>query len=236
MTNGILDSSQKIVTNGLVLNYDIAQLRSYPTTGILTTDLSGNGNNGTLINGVGFNSTNGGNLQFDGVNDYVNCGTVNGLGSNPLLPFSVSIWIKKNQNKLVSAFEKYQGGLPSGVWGWSVRLDQPNTNDVFLYLNKSQIAGTSIIATNVLSLNTWVNITFTYDGSFGYLYINGIFKASGATVGGTVSARNLTLGILSENNSLSLNGNIGNVLGYTKTLSEIEISQNFNANKSRYGL
>jgi hypothetical protein len=33
--------------------------------------LSGNGNNGTLVNGVGYNSGNGGSLSFDGVDDYV---------------------------------------------------------------------------------------------------------------------------------------------------------------------
>ena len=47
MTNGILDSGQKIITDGLVLNLDAAQLRSYPTTGTTWTDLSGNSNNGT---------------------------------------------------------------------------------------------------------------------------------------------------------------------------------------------
>jgi hypothetical protein len=46
-------------------------LRSYPGTGTTWTDLSGNGNNGTLVNGVGYNSGNGGSLTFDGVNDNV---------------------------------------------------------------------------------------------------------------------------------------------------------------------
>ena len=235
MKNGILDSGQKIITNGLVLNYDVAQLRSYPKIGTNITDLSGNGNNGTLINGVGFNALNGGNLLFDGINDYVNCGVVSSLGSDPSLPFSFSIWVKKNVNKLVGVFEKYAGSTVGGIFGWTVRLDQPATNDVFLYLNKSQVGGTSIIAENVLSLNTWVNITVTYNGSFGYLYINGIFKSSGATPGGVVSTRNIYFGIISQSTN-ALNGNIGNALGYTKTLSATEVLQNFNANRSRYGL
>ena len=37
---GILDSNQKIVTSGLVLNLDAAQLRSYPGSGTIWSDLS----------------------------------------------------------------------------------------------------------------------------------------------------------------------------------------------------
>ena len=33
--------------------------------------MSGRGNNGTVVNGVGYNSDNGGSLSFDGVDDYV---------------------------------------------------------------------------------------------------------------------------------------------------------------------
>ena len=60
-----------IVTDGLVLCLDAANPKSYPGSGTTWTDLSGNGNNGTLVNGVGYNSDNGGSLSFDGVNDYV---------------------------------------------------------------------------------------------------------------------------------------------------------------------
>ena len=69
--NGIIDSNQKIVTSGLRLSLDAAQLRSYPTTGTTWSDLSGNGVNGTLTNGPTFNSAYGGALVPDGTNDYI---------------------------------------------------------------------------------------------------------------------------------------------------------------------
>jgi len=66
-----------IVANGLVFNVDAGDSTSYPGTGTTWTDLSGNGNNGTLINGgPAFNSADGGNLIFDGVNDYVSFGNI----------------------------------------------------------------------------------------------------------------------------------------------------------------
>jgi hypothetical protein len=49
-----------IVTNGLVLALDAAKKDSYPGSGTLWKDISGNTNNGTLINGPTFNSGNGG--------------------------------------------------------------------------------------------------------------------------------------------------------------------------------
>ena len=51
-----LSSGGGIVTNGLVLSLDAGVSSSYPGTGTTWTDLSGNGNNGTLVGGVGYNS------------------------------------------------------------------------------------------------------------------------------------------------------------------------------------
>jgi hypothetical protein len=70
MQIGMIDSNQKIVTNGLTLNLDAGQLRSYPTTGTIWTDLSGNGLNASLANGPTFDTANGGSIVFDGTDDY----------------------------------------------------------------------------------------------------------------------------------------------------------------------
>ena len=59
------------VTNGLILHWDPANINSYPGSGTVIYDLSGNGYHGTLYNGVGFSRVNGGVLTFDGTNDYV---------------------------------------------------------------------------------------------------------------------------------------------------------------------
>ena len=59
-----------IVTNGLVLSLDAGFDPSYPTTGTTWYDLSGNSNNGTLINGPTFNTSNSGSIVFDGIDDY----------------------------------------------------------------------------------------------------------------------------------------------------------------------
>ena len=65
----------KIVTDGLVLHLDAGDPRSFDGNSTTWRDLSGNGNHGTLMNGVGYTNSNKGGMVFDGVNDYCDCGT-----------------------------------------------------------------------------------------------------------------------------------------------------------------
>ena len=60
-----------IVKNGLILDMDAAKRDSYPGTGTAWNDISGFQYNGTLTNGPTFNSSNGGSIVFDGVDDRV---------------------------------------------------------------------------------------------------------------------------------------------------------------------
>jgi hypothetical protein len=84
-----ISTNGNIATNGLVLNLDAGNPASYPGSGTTWTDLSGLGNTGTLVNGVGYNSGNGGSLSFDGVNDVVT-GSITPLTSN----YSIELWFK----------------------------------------------------------------------------------------------------------------------------------------------
>jgi hypothetical protein len=89
---------QQIITNGLVLNLDAANKDSYPGTGTTWTDLSGNGYNGTLVNGPSFLSNqNGGIISLDGVDDIITTG-VTGIVPNSSSPYTVSVWCYRNRN------------------------------------------------------------------------------------------------------------------------------------------
>ena len=56
-----------IITDGLVLNLDAGNIKSYPESGTTWFDKSGNGNDGTLTNGPTFDSGSLGSIVFDGV-------------------------------------------------------------------------------------------------------------------------------------------------------------------------
>ena len=74
-----------IVQDGLVLNLDAGNTASYPGSGTTWFDLTSNNNDGTLINNPTFDSTNGGSIVFDGIDDYVSFSTI----TNNTSPFSV---------------------------------------------------------------------------------------------------------------------------------------------------
>ena len=59
-----------MVRDGLVGHYDAANVKSYPGTGTVWSDISGHSNTVNLINGVGYSDSNRGVLTFDGVNSY----------------------------------------------------------------------------------------------------------------------------------------------------------------------
>ena len=61
----------ELVTDGLVLNLDAGDPRSYPGSGTTWTNMSGGGHNATLINGATYNNANGGSIVLDGGTQYV---------------------------------------------------------------------------------------------------------------------------------------------------------------------
>ena len=90
--------SPKIVTEGLVLALDAANIKSYPGSGTAWNDMSSIGISATLLGGCSFN---GGTIDFDGVNGYVdisksyiNDGTI-GTGN---IGYAMEAWIQIRSN------------------------------------------------------------------------------------------------------------------------------------------
>ena len=228
----------KTVTNGLVFCVDAADKNSYIGSGTTWTDVSGNGNNGTLTNGPTFNNSNNGSIVFDGTNDYINI-PYNSI-FNPSTNVSVSIWAKltvsdsniRNPIELsASADELYwiflRADLSPKRWGWGVR----QSNNTY--------AETTSNATNP-SINTWYNLTLVANSSTGLvsLYINGTLDGSVAYNGTLKQNVSATLSIGSDPGATRRYwiGNISNAQIYNRALTTTEIQQNYNATKFRFGL
>jgi len=219
-----------IVTDGLVLNLDAGNPLSYPGTGTTWTDLTTNGNNGTLINGPTFDSGNGGSIVFDGTNDYVS---------------SFPIQISGNGSKTVSCFFKINTTIRSGLCG--TRNFDTSPNGWVLCVNRTTSGNLSYYHTSGsileiaagISTNTWYNACVTYDVStaIATLYLNGIIIGSPATSFTTINSSSFNGVIGAETvNGGFLNGNIAQTLIYNRALSSQEVLQNYNATKGRYGL
>jgi hypothetical protein len=233
-----------IITNGLVLALDAANTKSYPGSGTTWRDLSGNGNSGSLVNGPTFNSANGGSIVFDGVDDYVNCGSgslINITGSE----LTLNAWVYRtalnsnggNYRRIIEKAATYPAlqyslvttptGFPSGEG--KLLLD--------MYLNNS--LPTYATGSTQLQLNTWYYVTATYDGSFRRLYVNGILDGQLATTGSiTSTTSNLVIGdyLPGPGTTYAWIGRISNTSVHNRSLSASEVAQNYNATKARFNL
>ena len=217
-----------IVTNGLVLNLDASRTSSYPGSGTTWTDISGSGNNGTMVNGPVFGTASGGVITFDGVNDYIDLGTKTTLAPGTT-DFTISFWINPNNWGSLSSTSYspifvtlVNGGLWIGKNGANFVLRTAYIADDVQY---------SVLPT----VNQWTMVTVNRVGNIAKIYYNGSAVAS-VTV-----TRNYVSGNSYLANDIPSNGNFSNIklstfYYYNRGLSELEITQNFNATKSRFGL
>jgi hypothetical protein len=236
----------KIVTNGLVLNYDAGQQNSYSGSGTTWTDLSGRGNNGTLTNGPTYNSADGGFIVFDGTNDFVLRTTSNGFGTANLPPAaSMEIWANVTR----------KGGGSFAYHNLAGFRNNSNFDFYFLLLDNSGATvlteariRTSTTVTGIYAdfpvsyFGNWTHIVFTANVNRTDLYLNGVLVGSDTSLAGSFPATsgNFNVGksppvAAGGGQSWQTKGNISSVRFYNRALTVTEIRQNFNALKGRFG-
>jgi hypothetical protein len=223
-------------TGGTITYLNGYTIHAFTSSGTFTpflwNDVSGNGNNGTLINGIGFNSyQNGGGLIFDGTDDYIQTGATN-LSANI---GTINMWIKTGFTST--------SGAPYYLID---TRDSTNVNNIALYYYNPQggfvIYGGNIIMADseTFSSNTYLMVTLSYNfttDNYAF-YINGILgtsSTSGYSSSGTITKT--TLG--SRYNQASSEFFIGNIFVtqiYNRVLSSTEVTQNFNAQRARFGI
>jgi hypothetical protein len=234
-----------IVRNGLVLHLDAANKKSYPGTGTSWFDLSGNGRNGTLLNGVGFSSDNKGAMIFDRINDYA---VLQNSYQNPPLPTGNSprtlICCFKTANTLGTApyehIMHYGTNFTDSAYG--VTLFRLNNQS---WIANHTWSGTSYMSSYSVTPNTiyWVAISYnetsTPRNSF---FVNGFYGdvsfGQGRTADYTINTGTswqLHLGTRISPAEF-FGGQIFLSQVYNRALTAAEIQQNFEALRGRYGL
>ena len=220
----------QIVMNGLVLCLDAASPRSYPGSGTTWTDLSGRGNTGTLVNGVGYVGTNGGSLSFDGVNDYVTTNNqldpiAYGLFADATSFWSVSSWFKPAGTGAITG----KGGGTGGSATYVVWMSTSTTLS-------TRLRGETPLNISTSITSNWYEVSITWDGTTARAYLNGEFVNTISVGVASKQTNNFTIGAAADGTNTFYNGNVSNVKVYNRALSASEVSQNYNALRSRYGL
>ena len=220
---------KNIITRGLVLHLDASAPDSYPTTGTTWGDISTQTNNGVLTNGPTYNSSNQGNIIFDGINDYVEIANNSSLNISSTITLESWMYATSTstvQNVICKSSQSQNTGyiFPRTDNGWS---------NIYFYLH---IGGWQTLNTTFPALNTWYHTVATYDGATMLIYLNGTQVASKAQ-SGTITTNTNILAIGQQTGyGEYFGGRVASVKVYNRALNSTEVSHNYNVQKARYGL
>jgi hypothetical protein len=219
---------ERIVVNGLVLDLDFGFTSSYPQSGTTAYDISLNASNGVLVNSPTFNSEGKGNLVLDGVDDYADFNA-----PSLTTTATVEMWCKVSSS--------YNGKMFCGWQGYDIYCAGAaigyNTGNSDVY----GIPQATVDSLNVV--DRWAHYVFEFRSDVSYtnnkIYINGVQQTLTQILGSeSPSGRNFSSG----NGRIASWGyggyympmNLGSFRVYNRSLTQAEITQNYNAQKGRY--
>jgi hypothetical protein len=224
-----------IVTDGLVLQLDAVNTKSYVSGSTTWRDLSGRSNSGTLLN-AGYRAYNGGAVTFNGSLTSYSTITNDGSLTFGTGDFSIECWF--NTNGIVQT-----GGAAAGLIcvdnagsanNWLLGFNAFGANTMVFFYNAS--AGISI--NHNPNVPGWVHIVVARSGGLIRIYINGILNVTGTSLQSNADYSDTSGLKLAQNRAVNdgYNGSISIVRIYSKGLSAGEVAQNYNALKARFGL
>ena len=233
--------TSELVTDNLFLHLDASNSTSYPGSGTTWYDLTDNNNDAT-INGATYDSVDGGIFDLDGSNDNIQIPHVSSLSLSTSAQRTIQVWVKIDAlpalNTQVPVFGKLSSSFGfDGYWGGLFS----NGGVVRCVTNGTSVQRVSN-STLTVSTDAWYLFTFisqiTNTSNTTKLYINETEYITNAHGTDSYSETNpLYLGYIGSGVSSNyLNGKIGACYFYTKGLTAAEVSENYNATKTRYGL
>ncbi len=223
------------VLQNLVLYYDPGDLYSYSGSGTSISDMSGNSLTGTLSNITFTNPY----LNYNGTN-----ATASAADSATLEPgsgdWTIEIWVNHSVITGSSRFVigKTDGGNSSD-FGYGIRTN--STGSTYMEVGNGTTSTTSPSYT--LSTNTWYQIVGVWTNVASNsiaLYVNGASQGSSSHSFASIknTTRPLYLGSFDGGATFGqwFNGKIGVVRMYNSALTASQVSQNFEASRSFYGI
>jgi len=223
------------VTTNLVLSLDAGDVSSYPGSGATWTDTIG-GKVFTLFNSPTYNSANGGYINFVAASSQYGFAT---SFDSVLTTYTIEVW-HKFDGTLTGAAPvlfgegrasysnfmmgttggrtsplKIQGGFWNGAW-------QQGTTDPGDYFQPS---------------NGWYQFVLTYDGSNIKFYVNNTLQITKTPSNFTIGSSGLGLNIMRRQDVANYwGGGVSIIRVYDTALDSTQITQNYDAQKSRFGL
>lgn len=218
----VSSAAPAVIPNGLVLYWDASVTTSYPGTGNTWYDLSGNGNNGVMVNSPTFSTANGGVIVLNGSNQFV-------YNTDEHLNYASKNYTVMGAAKYVAVsgriFTSYLNNWLMGHWG--------GTTQNYYAEGWVSSAGAGPGDTNWRIYAATGNISAdSYS-----LYVNGTLNV-GPSSAGSAGPNGISVGALGNSGAASeySNAHVGNCLVYNRVLTAAEILYNYNVLKSRFDL
>lgn len=233
----------EIVSDNLYFQVDASNANSYPGSGTTWYNLL-DGIDFT-ISGAGWSSTDGGRFEFDGVDDY----TYPNLSDTTLqlktTPQTLQVWVK---------FNSFGSDNPIFNYYSTTNIPYTPTDGYQLYVQSDRTlvsytdgtSGTRLISsTSTIAANQWYLITYVFQASSSAnttrVYVNTteyISTSHGSDTVSTSQGQGLRIAYNGQpgGSARYSNCSIGAVYAYTDALAAEEVTFNYNATKSRFGL
>jgi len=224
-----LHHNPRIVTSGLVLALDAGDVNSYPGSGTTWYDVSGNSNNFTVYGSPTFSRGSG----FTFVNGNTSYYAIKNPFSFPTTTVTMEIWYKTTVSD-------------TSIISYAV---SGNDNHALLFSpqNVSLYGPSGAVSSGVNTASgLWTQVVRTSNRSNGaeILYVDGDNVFSTTLASGTNFTSGGSLVIAQEQDSVgggfdssqAFGGNIPIVRIYNRLLTSAEVLQNYEAQKTRFGL
>ncbi len=229
---------EPIVTDGIKLAYDAGFTSSYPRNGSTFYGLTSVGDAG-LYGGISYSSSNGGILSTNGSDSVIYAPSVNAMGAIPNQTFE--IWVKSPG----LGPGKYIGGLICPDYGQVTYISAAGDVVYNLYNTDAWPSAYYMVSMGSSGVNcfdnNWHHIVCTRNSSNAYIYIDSVIRGSaggGGSWSGSTIWSGMSTSIANNPNDVYYNllGNVAIARIYNIALTQAQVTQNFNAQKARFGL
>ena len=232
MMNNVASASVTPVSSGLELYYDPSNSTSYPGSGTTLFDLSASGVNATISG----SPTDAGNwFTFTGTQSIVT-GNLYGLFAG--WQHSLEIWFSPSA---VSAVFSDTGAGPTNTSYHATGLEVYQTGPFYNSNAMLWNGAVTRVGGGVMTLNSWYQFVRVYNGSnTAYAYVNKV-KSADTSITWSTPNPGWYLNFGSSDltffaTGAAFQGRLGVIRLYNKVLTLAEVTQNYNADKSKYGL
>ena len=207
------------------------------------TDNGSGGNDGTMVSFTTFSTDvplfDNKSFEYDGVNDYLDCGNDSSLNFSADDSFSFSVWFKKGSDSgSNTVFSKGLGAINYDGYYMFVLADY-----VYFRIRHNNSNFHEIKDNDTHPLNTWVHYLVTYDGSRSALggglnlykdgtLLTNVSRSGNFSSGSGQTIANFGIGARIIDSAAHFNGKIDEVSVFNSELSQSDVTSIYNGGVS----